>query len=102
MIVFDNKTGMWEFCRQGQQDLGGNLLIKQICSDNDSLLMKYERDRKNDGFRQTDEGYGCTLTLMNKVPKILPTLQQIRDPFFISDREKSSWQKILYRNGIYT
>lgn len=76
-------------------------MIKQICSDNVALLKKHKTDRKQGGYIQCDEGYGDTVHLMNKIAKMLPTLRECSDKTFIADHEKSSWQKILFRNGIY-
>jgi hypothetical protein len=93
LYVLDDQTGMWD-CTYAAH----SKIISRF-SDN---LMKY-REITDDGDLQLKlsqiTSYGNTLDLMNKLPPFIAMLCQ--DDDWVKNTGKSSFHKLLYKNGWY-
>jgi T5orf172 domain len=88
LYVFNDQTGMWE----------NNLdaYIGVLTRFSDHLHIVVERGGK---MIKTEESYGNTLTLMEKIPPLMKTLCINNN--WLNETQYSSLGKILFNNGYY-
>ena len=90
LYVFNENTGIWEDNKTAYYDV-----IKRYTSD----LYVMSREKNGDWKVSSTKSYGNTVSLMDKIPILMPTLCTNNN--WIRDKQNSSLGKLLFNNGYY-